>query len=173
MQFGVMYSDYDGVCCDFRKGVYDAIGHDIEHPNWNLMEQGPRNILYSKACDNVAFWSQMKPMRDYVDYWSYIKFWNPAILTAYPMWKVEAQEPAKVGKALWNKKFTMVPDDRFHVVARIEKQKYAINKDGLPNILIDDSIKNINEWRAAGGVAILHYTARETIKQLKALGLKK
>jgi uncharacterized protein YbaR (Trm112 family) len=81
-------------------------------------------------------------------------------------------EIAKKGKAIWNKKHTMVPDSRFHVVARTDKQKFAIN-NGVPNVLIDDAPKNITEWEAKGGAGILHTSAVSTITKLKLLGFKK
>ena len=41
-----------------------------------------------------------------------------------------------------------------------------------PNhILIDDRESNIDQWRAAGGIGILHTSASNTIQQLKKLGL--
>jgi uncharacterized protein YbaR (Trm112 family) len=172
MKYGTIYSDYDGVCCNFAKGVHAKTGQDIEHESWKAMHQGPRNKLYSEACDTVDFWANLEPMPDYHTYWGYIRYWNPAILTAYPMWGKDAIEPAKKGKAIWNRKYTMVPDSRFHVVARVDKQKFAIN-NGVPNILIDDAPKNITEWEAKGGTGILHTSAVTTITKLKLLGFKK
>ena len=39
-----------------------------------------------------------------------------------------------------------------------------------PNILIDDYMKNIREWEAAGGIGILHTDASSTINDLKKVG---
>ncbi len=48
-----------------------------------------------------------------------------------------------------------------------QKQEFA-----NPNaILIDDRPSNIEQWRAKGGIGILHTSADETIEQLKKLGL--
>jgi hypothetical protein len=48
-----------------------------------------------------------------------------------------------------------------------KKQEFA-----SPNsILIDDREKNIEQWRNAGGIGVLHTDAASTIKQLKDLGL--
>jgi hypothetical protein len=172
MKYGMIYSDYDGVCCNFVKGVEAKLGRSITDNAWEAMDQGPRNKLYSQACDTVEFWANLEPMPDYSTYWGYIKYWHPAVLTAYPEWGRDAIEHAKKGKAAWNKKHTMVPDSRFHVVRRVEKQKFAIN-NGVPNILIDDHHKNIEEWDRAGGVGILHTSAVSTIIQLKRLGFVK
>jgi hypothetical protein len=37
------------------------------------------------------------------------------------------------------------------------------------DVLIDDNEKNCAEWKAAGGIAIHHISAADTIRQLKAL----
>ena len=34
---------------------------------------------------------------------------------------------------------------------REDKQKYAMTNDSKPNLLIDDYIKNINEWKRKVG----------------------
>jgi hypothetical protein len=56
-----------------------------------------------------------------------------------------------------------------HILVRRDKQKFA-KIGGVPNILIDDWSKNIKEWEAAGGIAIKHKNAAETIAALKKLG---
>ena len=50
------------------------------------------------------------------------------------------------------------------------KEKYAVNSDGSPNILIDDRGTNIERWRAAGGIGI-KYQADENSLDLVAKGL--
>ena len=54
---------------------------------------------------------------------------------------------------------------------RKEKQHFA--KVGcLPTILIDDYAKNISQFKARGGIGILHTSTSNTISQLKKLGFK-
>jgi len=51
-------------------------------------------------------------------------------------------------------------------------QAYLKKNYAAPNhILIDDRKSNIDEWRAEGGIGILHTSAADTIRQLKKLGL--
>ena len=50
------------------------------------------------------------------------------------------------------------------------KAKYAVQPDGTPNILIDDRGKNINEWKAKGGVGI-KYQADENSLDIVKQGL--
>ena len=37
---------------------------------------------------------------------------------------------------------------KIHLVMRSQKQAFAKDTDGEPNVLIDDYIKNIKEWEA-------------------------
>ena len=153
-----IYSDMDGVLVDF-----DAMARSI----------GGRSFHDEDVKKYVArknFWSDMRPTRDFDIYWNFIKKYNPHILTAYPKWDVEG---AKKGKAAWNRKYTKVPAEKLHIVSRKNKQLFAyddINKK--PNVLIDDHLQNIQEWKDKGGIGIYHTNALSTIMQLKNLGFK-
>ena len=46
------------------------------------------------------------------------------------------------------------------------------NRDGQPNVLIDDHQKNIMEWEAKGGIGIHHTNVGKSIAKLKKLGFK-
>ena len=50
-----------------------------------------------------------------------------------------------------------------------EKVKSAGNRDA-PNLLIDDNEKNVAQFKAKGGIAILHTSAENSIKELQQLG---
>ena len=56
-------------------------------------------------------------------------------------------------------------------VAAVDKQQFALNPAGNPNILIDDKESTIEEWTAAGGIGILHETGNsaKTIAALSAI----
>jgi hypothetical protein len=56
-----------------------------------------------------------------------------------------------------------------HLVLRAEKKQHAMT-NGTPNVLIDDYPQNIQQWKAEGGIGILHVSASQTIAQLKKLG---
>jgi len=170
----ILYVDMDGVLVDFHKEASKRIGYDIDGKEFQDFGQNKRNQAYSEACDTVEFWSQLEPMQDYDELWGFVRYWNPQILTAYPQWGKSAIEVAIKGKKLWNKTHMMVPDNRFHVVARVQKQNFALNSvTKHPNVLIDDKDKNIEEWIKAGGIGILHISAKDTIKQLERIGYTK
>ena len=58
------------------------------------------------------------------------------------------------------------------MVRRDQKQAFAKDRDGEPNVLIDDYIKNIKEWEEKGGIGIHHTSVPKTINDLKRLGFK-
>lgn len=65
-----------------------------------------------------------------------------------------------------------IPPDRTIVCDRHEKIIHAVDRtwDGVkPHVLIDDAIQNCEEWRAAGGLAILYESAGQAINELAAL----
>ena len=60
---------------------------------------------------------------------------------------------------------------KVNLVKRREKQNFA-KVGGMPTILIDDYIKNINQFRSRGGIGIHHTSTAKTINELKKLGFK-
>jgi len=56
------------------------------------------------------------------------------------------------------------------IVITGQKERYAVNPDGSPNILIDDRGTNIVAWRARGGIGI-KYQADEDSLDVVARGL--
>ena len=94
--------------------------------------------------------------------------YNPHILSAY-----SNRDPnSRTGKLKWLKKNTKFTRANIHLVMRSQKQAYAKNRDGEPNVLIDDYMKNIKEWNAKGGIGIHHTNTGKTIAELKKLGFK-
>ena len=77
----------------------------------------------------------------------------------------------KNGKYKWLAKNTRFKNSRINLVVRSQKKTFAIT-DGKPNILIDDYMKNINEWEAKGGIGVYHTSVPKTINELKRVGFK-
>lgn len=155
-----IYLDMDGVLCDFVKQFADLTGegdfNEYADKNgwpqtWNLIEEY-----------GVEFWKDMEWTKDGKELWNFLKrFDNIEILTGSPMYKVG--EYAKEGKEIWLKK--NIGNLKVNHIAGRLKYKYAKNKD----ILIDDSERNCKLWEEAGGIAILHKNAYDTIKKLKEI----
>ena len=76
----------------------------------------------------------------------------------------------KKDKMTWLNKHTRIAKNNINLVQRADKRKFAVDERGHPAVLIDDHIKNIKEWRAAGGIGIHHTSTATTIAQLKKMG---
>jgi FMN phosphatase YigB (HAD superfamily) len=150
-----IYCDLDGVLVDFDKGYKELTGKDIagqffsDSHFWDPINTAGYN-----------FWINLEWMKDGKRLWKYIQKYSPEILSA-----PSRQPESRVAKHDWvNRELPGV-----HLILRTAKHK----KDfaGPKSILIDDRIDNINDWRAAGGIAIHHLNTKHTIDQLKSLGL--
>ena len=101
--------------------------------------------------------------------WTFIDKYDAHILSAYST----KDANSKKGKFKWlSSKAKLTKRSRIHLVLREDKQKYAMTNDGKPNLLIDDYIKNVNEWKAKGGIGVHHTSPSNTIARLKQLGFK-
>mgnify|MGYP001096855941 CR=1 FL=1 len=148
-----IYCDLDGVLADFERGVKKLTG---KYPH----EQSKKdmwNAIYSIP----NFFQTLDWIPEGRNLWNYIKGWNPTILTGLPASENGAQQ-----KQLWCAEHLgrNVP---VIVCRSADKQRYA-----EPNaILIDDRNDNIAQWKAQGGIGILHRTWPKTLNQLQKLGI--
>ncbi len=158
------YVDMDGVLADFEGAASKALGRkitqtsDISGADWKMI----------RATED--FWSGMLFLKSGRKLWNHIRRQEPFILSALP---TSNRDWAQKGKMLWlSRNLPRVSKDRILLVSRRDKQKFATNAGGRPNLLIDDNAKNISEWKAAGGIGILHHAtkANQTIARLKKLG---
>ena len=155
-----IYCDMDGVIADFVTYTSKRLGKPFKDENWLDL---PEDMFY-----------QLSPMSDAFVLWKFIGKYNPNILTAVPR-KAESRgavsERAADDKKRWVKKHFNVPENRVYAVLRQFKEKFAKDgRDGRPNLLIDDHIKNIDAFRKRGGIGVHHTSAQNTIKELRKLG---
>ena len=153
-----IFSDMDGVLTDFDesfKKASDGIApRDYEKKFgkdkfWELIDGG-----------GVGYWVGMPYMPDGERYWDYIKGYDVELLSS-----PSRSNTSRLGKRLWVR--NNMPGVKLTLAQAYLKKNYA-----APNhILIDDRESNIDQWRAAGGIGILHTSASDTIRQLKKLGL--
>jgi len=154
-----IYCDLDQVLVNLMKGADEVVGgsfitHDKDE-RWKMINQ------------TKDFWANLEWMPGSRKLYQFIKKYEPNVLSAY-----SARDPnSQVGKKKWLKKNTEFKKSRINLVKREQKQKYAIT-DGKPNVLIDDYIKNINEWESKGGIGIHHTNVSKTISELKRVGFK-
>lgn len=158
-----IYCDMDGVLVDLQAGLRNALGHGYNPEDWHKSGEDKKQLIR----DYPNFWEDLPPMKDFGSLWSFIEPFNPCILTAYAEWD---KEDSVREKWLWNVKWTQITKDRFFCVSRSQKRRLAVDHEGRPNVLIDDYRLNIQEWRAAGGIGIMHTDAAHTIMKLKNLG---
>ena len=91
--------------------------------------------------------------------WNGLKQHNPMILSSVGSTNAKQKIKNKLNQI---SNSLGLPEDRaIFVTSGRDKSNYAKG-----NILIDDSPENINAWRAAGGIGILHKNAQSTIGEL-------
>jgi len=137
---------------------------DKESPNH---VKAVRNYMYARFSDDLEFWSNLKWMEDGRELWSYVKRLEPEvlILTA-PM----SGEGSHEGKIRWVKKNLGLERER--IFLSHEKWQMAVDEaTGAQNVLIDDTPKKVNPFREAGGIAILHTSAVNSITALEKIKL--
>ena len=162
-----IYCDMDGVLADFKTAAEKVTGIQID--KWMDIGYKDKQKKWQPIIDKKDFWHTLPWQPGGQQLWSYINNYEPHILSAY----VEhATDPNCIpGKRHWAKSRLNLPDSRIHLVKRVQKQNYAMY-NGEPALLIDDYIKNINQFKAQGGIGIHHISAASTITQLKKLGFK-
>ena len=144
----------DGVLVDFDKAYFDLTG---EKASFNT---DPKKFWEPINKAGAAFWIKLPWMPDGKQLWDYIKQYNPDLLSA-----PSREESSKMGKRIWVKR--ELPGVKLILRSADRKQEFA-----TPNsILIDDRADNIQRWKDAGGIGIVHTSAADTIQQLKDLGL--
>jgi|TARA_B100001079_G_scaffold250770_1_gene242578 hypothetical protein len=157
-----IYCDMDGVLVDFVKYTSEHLGQRFTDENWTDL---PIDMFY-----------RMPPMTDAKVLWNFIGKYDPFILTAVPRKSPErgpVSERAADDKKRWMNKHFRVNDARVFAVLRKHKANFAKDgRDGRPNLLIDDHAKNVDAFKKAGGLGVVHTSARNTIKELRKLGYK-
>jgi len=154
-----IYCDLDGVLVNFMKGADKAV--DGTFATYNKDER------WKKINQNKNFWLDLEWMPGSKRLYKFIERYDPYVLSAF-----SGRDPSSTnGKIKWLSKNTNWKKSRIKLVKRAQKQNYT-KTNGEPNILIDDYIKNINEWEAKGGIGIHHTDVSKTINKLKSLGFK-
>lgn len=150
---------------DFNKWALERLGH--RPSDWELDKKIKSqfwkdvNTLVKRG---EEFFGAMDPMPDALELWDYIREYHPTILSATGHVRTAKQEKTK-----WvlNNLGIEAADSALLVPTAKDKAQYA--KPGY--ILIDDRAKAIDPWIDAGGIGILHTSAKSTIAKLKELGL--
>ena len=153
-----IFSDMDGVLTDFE-GRFEKYSDGMKPADYEK-KFGKDKFWELVDGEGVAFWVGMPWMSDGERYWDYIKDYDTQLLSS-----PSRSNTSRLGKRLWVR--NNMPGVKLTLAQAYLKKNYA-----APNhILIDDRKSNIDEWRAEGGIGILHTSAADTIQQLKKLGI--
>lgn len=134
-----------------------------------------RRLTFKVISQNPGAWFEgLSPLEDGKNkLWSFINSlgYNVKILSAGVSGR-KGKPTAEEGKYNWAMN-NLYPEPKQVIVAdkSSDKQKWAVNNDGSSNILIDDKESNIEQWRSAGGIGILHVPGNSdlTIQKLRNL----
>tara|TARA_B100000029_G_scaffold499883_1_gene570860 strand:- start:516 stop:971 length:456 start_codon:yes stop_codon:yes gene_type:complete len=150
----------DGVVADFHAFTGKHLGTKFKDKYWPDL---PKDTF-----------AKLPLMPDAKKLWNFIGKYNPIMLTAIPREsRGDISKQAASDKTKWMKKYFNLKQSDMRAVSRQDKQQFAKDgRDGRPNVLIDDHLGNIKEFRSKGGIGIHHTSASDTINQLKDLGFK-
>ena len=154
-----IYCDMDMVLCNFMKAADKAVGGSFvtsdKEERWKMINQ------------TKGFWEKLEWMPGAKNLYKKIMRYDSHILSAF-----SGKDPSsKSGKMKWLARETKFKRSKIHLVMRSQKKQYAMT-DGKPNVLIDDYIKNINEWESSGGIGVHHTNVSKSIGELNRLGFK-
>lgn len=153
-----IYVDMDGVLTDFDEQflrMFKKTSTQVHKEGgdahfWSVVEKG-----------GLKFWSEMPWMRGSRKFWSYVKQFNPTILSA----PARSLPDSPKGKKIWVKReLGGVP----LILKRARNKKDYADEN---SILIDDNMDNISGWKGAGGIGILFKSPEQAIKELRGLGV--
>jgi hypothetical protein len=152
--------DLDGVLVDFAKGAKAVLPEFVEGGTEKDKKMDgkmwSRIAYYQKS--GKRFWYDLDKMPDAQQLYDYIISYNMEILTATGSPSF-GSGPQKIDWML--KHFGSEAK-----VNLVEKSRDKASFATPTTILIDDKLKSIEPFRAAGGVGILHTSAQDTIAQL-------
>jgi hypothetical protein len=153
-----VFADMDGVLTNWEGHFEDRMGYHY------LTISRNESYKVTKTFP-VEWWGTMPWMEDGKELWKFLSdnFEDLHILTAPTQ---DSEQKSEKGKHLWLKKEGFIEQlgiDNIHVA----KDKHLYVKEDTVSILVDDTQKKIDKWRAAGGIGILHTDTESTILELK------
>ena len=107
------------------------------------------------------FYAELEWMSDGKELWEFIKHYTPTILTGTP----RSVKAARNDKLVW---CAVELGEHVPVIAGPTRDKPLYAVPGA--ILVDDRVRTKAGWEDAGGIFILHTSARQSIEELKLHG---
>ena len=156
----VIYLDMDGVIADFFGGVEKMYG--VKH--WKeLTSVKTGGELKQEVIDRITgsdFFSTLPKFPSADGLIQLIKSATGGKFSILTSPLIGDHENSAAQKKVWIAKNIERPDE---VIVSGRKEKWAKQKDGTPNILIDDRPVNIERWEAKGGFGILYQANKDSI----------
>ena len=151
-----LFLDCDGVLADFVGGATKVLGmHPNEFENtygeaemWNIIES------------HHDFFGNLEPLLDSYELFNAVKHLDPIILTGRPR-----GEWAVGQKYRFRDKY--YPNTDMIVCRSADK----INHANPGDVIVDDWKKYQHIWVNGGGIWVMHTSAKDSIRQLKELGV--
>ena len=154
-----IYFDLDNVLADFLqavrlKGILDSSEYFHRHRDTWTKDELALDKRITELMETPGFFKSLPLVAGAKKMWDLYRG-SRGVLTAYPRGSSDPERVSKEKFEWCRDRLGLYGDDTFTCCLRTEKSKYATNKDGTPNILVDDLEINCNEWVDAGGEAVL------------------
>lgn len=169
-----IYCDLDETLVDWFTGA-DKVLLQYGFPKWRdtywnqYTDQWSQELRWAILNKDHEFWLHLNFLPDGEQLWKFIVPYSPHILSHAVKYSTRAVSQKRQWVAT---NLGLNNDAQIHLVLnRSDKSRFAIN-NGRSNILIDDHEKNCIDFRTAGGIAIKHTSATNTILELRKLGFK-
>ena len=157
-----IYVDMDGVLADFF-GEWTRL-MNVDH--WSKIDNDGLPQALQKIRDTDEFWLRLPILPQAKELLTLIKnIKGEYNICSSPLQDDPNSEPHK---REWIKKnLSFFPPKNIYITHN--KPQYAKNKDGTPNILIDDFGRNVKQWEDAGGIGFKYkdHKFERTAKQLQ------
>lgn len=149
-----LFLDLDGVLADFDRGVQAVTG---KRP-----EQLPLKQMWRALAQAPDFYGTLEMMHDAEILWTFCRPYDPTILTGLPLgdWAPD-QKRRWVARMLGS---------GIRVITCMSRDKHRFSGPG--HVLVDDRATTREAWERAGGIFILHISAEQSIRELKAIGFQ-
>jgi len=151
-----IFLDCDGVLADFDKRAHEIFGmFSREYEELHGSE-----AFWNKLYSTPNFFTDLEPMPDAYELVEAVEHLNPIILTGCPRGGWATRQ-----KLEWRDKYF----PKLHLITCLSKEKSIYCRPG--DVIVDDWPKHIDAWTSNSGHWILHTSAKQSIAELKALGI--
>jgi len=160
----VVYLDMDGVIADFFGGVEKMYG--VKH--WKELTNDKTKDLKKEVINRIVgsdFFATLPKFPTADQLIALIKSATGGKFSILTSPLIGDHENSATQKKIWISKNIEKPDE---IIVSGRKEKWAKQKDGTPNILIDDRPVNIDRWTAKGGFGILYQANKDSIIKVQS-----